>query len=262
MPAIFIIAAEALSRNLNKMGSRGNFGRYSSSSGCPLVTHLAYADDLLLLSAGDKTTIEMIKRNLECHEICSGQAVNRRKSKLYTHHSATNRSREELCTASGFQTDTTAFLYLGCPMTVGRRSKNLFEPLIQKIKMKVGGWQNKLLSPGGPLYILSACSPSKCIVSQIVGIFSSFFWGQQDNTAKHRWIGWDSILTTKEEGGLGIRKISEMIEAFIIKLWWKVRKDDSLWARYMRAKYLKKTPPSVVGANSGSSAVWRRLLKD
>ncbi|VFQ73133.1 unnamed protein product [Cuscuta campestris] len=46
------------------------------------------------------------------------------------------------------------------------------------------------------------------------------------------------MANLKEEGGLGIRSLEDTQEAYSIKLWWKVQTDETLWAKYMRARNL------------------------
>lgn len=70
----------------------------------------------------------------------------------------------------------------------------MFEPLIQKIKRKVEGWFNNLLSLGGklillkhilnsiPIYTLSACIPPKSVIAILEKLFNYFFWGHKNRT--------------------------------------------------------------------------------
>ncbi|KAH6782021.1 hypothetical protein C2S52_001168 [Perilla frutescens var. hirtella] len=53
------------------------------------------------------------------------------------------------------------------------------------------------------------------------------------------WISWETICLPISEGGLGIRQFGDLVTAFSWKLWWRFRARDSLWARYMWAKYLQ-----------------------
>lgn len=51
---------------------------------------------------------------------------------------------------------------------------------------------------------------------------------------------WGALCKTKESGGLGFRKFEEINLALLSKLAWRMaREDDSLWARTLRARYLK-----------------------
>ncbi|KAJ6827143.1 uncharacterized protein M6B38_367850 [Iris pallida] len=71
-PTLFIIATEILSRNLNKMGHRPSFSRFHTTSGCPLITHISYADDVLIFSSGDMHRVRQICQMLRRYEASSG----------------------------------------------------------------------------------------------------------------------------------------------------------------------------------------------
>lgn len=42
------------------------------------------------------------------------------------------------------------------------------------------------------------------------------------------------------ESGIGIRSLHDIIEIFFAKLWWQFRTSDSIWTRFMKAKYSKR----------------------
>lgn len=50
-PALFIIAAEALSKSLNHLHSNNNFKDFNMNANGPQINHLCYADDLVLFSS-------------------------------------------------------------------------------------------------------------------------------------------------------------------------------------------------------------------
>lgn len=71
-PMLFIIVVVALSWNLIRLGEHCSAHRYFATSGCPVVTHLAYADDLLLFCAGETSAISAYMNVLHKYENCSG----------------------------------------------------------------------------------------------------------------------------------------------------------------------------------------------
>lgn len=132
------------------------------------------------------------------------------------------------------------FLYLGCPIYVGRVKCSLFESLIDKIESKLEGWKAKILYMGGkitlithvlqsiPIYILAAMQPPKKIISIIEKIMADFLWGPNEGTKKHHWIAWNELCKPEEEGVFGFRALNDFIDAFSIKLWWNFRSQKSL----------------------------------
>lgn len=52
-------------------------------------------------------------------------------------------------------------------------------------------------------------------------------------------IGWEEVCQPKECGGLGLRKLKECNEAFMIKLGWQLLVNQSaLWVKIIRTKYM------------------------
>ena len=59
-PALFIIAAEVLSRGLNTLVGDLQFSPYFVTRGCPPLTHLAYADDIIIFCNGSKRSLACV----------------------------------------------------------------------------------------------------------------------------------------------------------------------------------------------------------
>ena len=70
-PALFIIASEYLSRGLNDLYNASPELYYYSKKGLR-VSHLAYADDLIIFSKGSKVGLEKILQFLKHYERVSG----------------------------------------------------------------------------------------------------------------------------------------------------------------------------------------------
>lgn len=71
-PALFIIGAEVFSRALNNLALRRGFSPFKVPSGCPIVTHLAYADDVLIFSSGTRKSLGMVMEVIAQYELLSG----------------------------------------------------------------------------------------------------------------------------------------------------------------------------------------------
>lgn len=65
----------------------------------------------------------------------------------------------------------------------------------------------------------------------------------------------------KEEGGLRFRSLHDISKALFSKLLWSLRVlTSSFWSTYIGNKFYKKIHPTIT-RNSGTSHVWRRMLK-
>ncbi|KAJ6843348.1 uncharacterized protein M6B38_297515 [Iris pallida] len=106
---------------------------------------------------------------------------------------------------------------------------------MERIRNKIARWHNSILSQGGKLVLLKhvLCSLSmytfatwnlpKMVTRQMERDFSSFFWGHYEGHGKRVWASWPTIARQYKEGVLGIRRLHEVVGAFSIKLWWKLR---------------------------------------
>ncbi|XP_060210336.1 uncharacterized protein LOC132637234 [Lycium barbarum] len=63
------------------------------------------------------------------------------------------------------------------------------------------------------------------------------------------------------EGGIGVRSLQEITESFSAKLWWTFRTAESLWTKFMKAKYSMRIHPMARKWNYTHSHTWRRLMK-
>ena len=71
-PALFVISAEVLSRFLNSMISQRDFMPFRVAQGCPIITHLAYADDIMIFWSGMKRSLKLVMKVLEDFAVVSG----------------------------------------------------------------------------------------------------------------------------------------------------------------------------------------------
>nr|XP_016446298.1 PREDICTED: uncharacterized protein LOC107771452 [Nicotiana tabacum] len=78
-PTLFILAAEAFYSNLYFCG----FGMPKWN---PKINHLTYADDMIIFSSSDETSLMLIMQVLNAYEAASGQLINKTKSAVYLHH--------------------------------------------------------------------------------------------------------------------------------------------------------------------------------
>ncbi|XP_025630405.1 uncharacterized protein [Arachis hypogaea] len=65
-----------------------------------------------------------------------------------------------------------------------------------------------------------------------------FLWGNAERSKKIHLLSWNKVCAPKNTGGLGIRHMSTMNHAFMIKAGWGlIERKDSLWAKVLRSKY-------------------------
>lgn len=252
-PALFILAQDVLSRSLNSdIGVEDGF--LTTKARCP--SHLMFADDIILFSNVKRRSIMKFMWILKRYQRNSGQLLNASKCKFFL-PGAAHRSRiRVVARATGFAQGCFPFRYLGVPVGPGKRRVAHFRPIIEKIMNKVQGWQAQLLSPAGrlvlikhvlssmPIYLLAVTDIPELVFKKIDSILANFFWGSSDYGRKRHWVNWKSVCKPVQEGGLGVRILRDIRDAFRLKQCWQIAAGDSIWVRFMRDKYSISTSPS------------------
>lgn len=149
----------------------------------------------------------------------------------------------------------------------------MFLFLRDKIAQRINGWGHRHLSFGGrftlikstleaiPIHIFQSIEPTTGILKQLEQMIARFFWGSSADHKRTHWISWEQICLPHEEGGLGIRRLKEVLYAFSAKLWWRLREKNSLWAEHMIQKYCTKKSSLSPSLPSNCSPMWRRLVR-
>lgn len=126
-PTLFIIAAEVLSRGLNKLHEDGRYKGYGLPKWSPKINHLAYADDTILFGSGGKCSVTKMMRVLKDYEDVSGQQINKEKSFFYLHEETPLAVGIRLRKITGIKMGLFPFTYLGCQSTMEREISHVLK---------------------------------------------------------------------------------------------------------------------------------------
>lgn len=141
------------------------------------------------------------------------------------------------------------------------------------LRKRLAGWKRKLLLQGGriilirhvlqslSLYNVVAFDLPKTVLHRIDAIYSNFLWGDIDNKHKYHLINWKNCYFRTQEGGIGVRNLDDLNEAFAMKLWWRFRTSTTLWANFVKFKYASKIHPIDCVYKVGVSFSCLRILR-
>ncbi|CAH9059413.1 unnamed protein product [Cuscuta epithymum] len=264
-PFLFILASEAFSRGIKWHMEHGSIKQYWMGSFGYSISHLGFADDLLIFLNGEARSLVNFNKFLNSYQRASGQTINLQKSSFLCGRKARAGLISHIL---GMQEADLPIKYLGVPLHKGINRVSYCMDLIHKFDQKLSTWKQNNLSMAGrlilvkhvlntiPLHILAADKLPKKVVSIIDKKMACFFWGSSNEKKKYHWISWSKLCYPTEEGGIGIRHLSDIEKAFSLKLWWKWKVSDSLWANFMRARYPRglNMVPKV-----SDSPIWRRI---
>lgn len=110
------------------------------------LSHLFFLDDIFLFTQAKARDCKNLSRILQ--KICrsSGQIMSVTKSHLWFSPNTTRRIKEQVVGIFGIPTTDHIGTYIGTPIFTTRRTANSYQYLVDKIQMKIEGWQAKYLS--------------------------------------------------------------------------------------------------------------------
>lgn len=248
-PLLFVLAQQVLTVNLNRKIRNGEISSYKVGRQELPISHLLYADDVLVFTNGASRSLHNLMRLLRSYEKSSGQFTNTGKSSFYIGKRTLHRAAP-IANITGITKSDFPIRYLGVPIFAGRSRLVYFEHLVDKVRRKLDGWKAKILSFAGkltllkavlssvPIYTLASSYVPITIIKRIEQIMSHFLWNSRGERRMH-WVNWDAVCSPKEEGGLGVRRLAHIQQGLHGKLMWLVLQGDTLWGRFARSKYFR-----------------------
>ena len=272
-PILFVMVMNILSLMLNKAATNGTFNLHHGCEDINL-THLCFADDLLVFLDGSGDSLEGILKVLDEFEQLSGLAININKTSLFASGIPDN-DLQDIDSRFGLKPESLPIRYLGTPLSSKRLSVSDFDPLLLQIKKKITSWTVKTLSLAGRYTLISSVITGivgfwtsafilpKRVHKKINSLLSSFFWHGTIGISTGAKVSWHHISFPKSEGGLGIRNFYSWNQTCGLKLIWMLFfRSGSIWVAWIRRRYLSTSPFWALNEKNYSfSWIFRKLLK-
>ncbi|KAA0026071.1 uncharacterized protein E6C27_scaffold581G00620 [Cucumis melo var. makuwa] len=247
-PFLFVMVMEVLSRMLNKIPQSFQFHHRCEKV---KLTHLTFADDLMIFCAADELSIRFIRDCLQKFGELSGLFANPRKSSIFV-AGVNNENASHLATCMGFARGNLPVRYLGLPLLTGRLRSNDCAPLIQRITSQIRSWNARVLSFAGRLQLVRSVLRSLQVYwasvfvlpayvhNEVDKILRSYLWRGKEEGRGGIKVAWVDVCLPFEEGGFGIRDGPSWNIASTLKiLWLMLTNSGSLWVAWVEAYILK-----------------------
>uniref|UniRef100_A0A2N9GX79 Reverse transcriptase domain-containing protein n=1 Tax=Fagus sylvatica TaxID=28930 RepID=A0A2N9GX79_FAGSY len=223
-PLLFVLVMEALTRLMDKAVYEQLLEGFAVNTHNRLdlkISHLLFADDTLIMCGADRDQLLHLKGVLMCFEAVIGGRIT-----------------------------TLPMKYLGLPLGARYKSKEIWNPILEKMERRLAEWKRLYLSKGGrltlikstlsslPTYFLSLFPIPSSVAKRIKKIQRDFLWGGIGEEFKYHLVNWRTVCTPIPMGGLGIRQTIPFNQALMGKWLWRfATENNAFWRQVIASKY-------------------------
>ncbi|GJZ37651.1 RNA-directed DNA polymerase, eukaryota, reverse transcriptase zinc-binding domain protein [Tanacetum coccineum] len=244
---LFILVMEGLHNAFEEAVGNGLITGVNIKNSTINVSHLFYADDVIITTDWNAKDMDNIIRVLHVFYLASGLKINIHKSNIY----GIGVNKDEvlsMASNAGCIAGDIPFNYLGLPIGSNMKSIASWKTLVDRFHMRLSSWKANLLSIGGRLtliksvlgslgiYYLSIFRAPESVLQDLERIRAKFFWGGNKDKNKMAWVKWPIILNSFDKGGLNIGSLKAFNLALLQKWRWRLLSSpNALWVQVIKA---------------------------
>lgn len=154
-PYLFTMAMEVFNLLMKKNIRDAEDFTYHQGCRKLKITHLGFADDLIVFSHGDCNSVKVIKKTLDEFSQFSGLKVNMQKSTIFF-GGLSIPEQVNIVQILLFTIGKLPVRYLGVPLITKKISVTECKPLVEKVRSRVQDWRNRTLSYAGRLQLFAS----------------------------------------------------------------------------------------------------------
>lgn len=232
-----------LSRQLGSLKQIPDFNFHSKCERLN-ITHLMYADDLLLFSRGDEVCTSLLLHAFHSFSRASGLEANMDKTNIYL-GGVDDAYKAKIVDRFKVSKGEFPFRYLGVPLSVKKLSYTQCKPIIERVTAGAKSWTVRSLSYAGRLQLIKTvllslhafwCQISilpKKAIKEIQSICRVYLWTGNTNPSRKTLVAWHTLCLPRTAGGWNVKEMS-LWKAAVTKLLWALAyKKDKLWCRWV-----------------------------
>ncbi|GJV15406.1 hypothetical protein Tco_1360729 [Tanacetum coccineum] len=208
------------------------------------ITHLYFADDLIVFCYGDVKSIRINKETIKEFNKYSGLYPNMGKSIIFFNN-VCEQTRQYILNIISFKIGKLPMKYLGVPLLAKCLGVVDCKVLVDKVKVKAF------------VYLLP-----KIVINDIDKILKGFLWNQSESSNGKSKIAWKMVCRPKDKGGLGFKPLKEWNEDLPIKHMWNIiAKKNTLFDQWVNKVKLKGKNMWEVDVDKSDSWNWKIMLE-
>ena len=263
---------EYLSRVLGRVGEQKAFKYHPRCNGVKLH-HLAFADDLIVCSRGNKDGVQLLLRGLATFTAASGLVANSGKSNVYFCN-VDEDTKSYIISKSGFA-EGQFLKYLGVNVSAKKLTVDDCQVLVDKMVSKIRKWGSKTMSYTARTQLVNSVLIAiqsywanifilpKKVIDQVMAICRNFIWDGRAVYSRAPPVAWDIVCRpNKKQGGLGVLNCHRWNVAAIGKYVWDIaNKNESLWLKWVNHHYIKGRNWKRMPCPTSASWQWKQVWK-
>lgn len=161
-----------------------------------------------------------------------------------------NTRRNMLVQLSGFTLGYIPFQYLGCPIFQGKPKCIYFQPIVDRIKVKLATWKGVLLTIMGRVQLVKSIVHSMLVysfhiyrwpirfVTMLDQWIKKFVWSGDIFTRKIYTVSWKQICLPWESGGLDLKSTRSTNSTLLLHLSWKLFTQNTQCSQILQQRFL------------------------
>lgn len=240
---------EKLSRTIQAQVEMGNWKPVSPGRNSTPLSHLLFADDLLLFTEASLPSAANLEATLSAFGRALGLSINKGKSSTMFSGSVMEEERQAITHLMGFPETVVVTSYLGFPAINGRVRRDTFQFIVDRMTTKLSGRKRMFLNKAGrttlarsvlaavPFYYMQAMWIPEATCNLIDKTLRNFIWKDSHGHGIHL-VKWSTVAQPRSYGGLGLRRARHLNIAFLGKLVADlVTNKETSWVSILRNSY-------------------------
>ncbi|XP_074297198.1 uncharacterized protein LOC141627896 [Silene latifolia] len=216
------------------------------------LTHLCFADDLILFCKGDRASIELMINAFHFFSKASGLKLNKEKSNFYA-NGVDEGLLKEVEVTTGMCRGSVPFKYLGVTVSPKRLSIGDCTCLVDNVIDRIKGMGTRHLSYAGRVVLIKDVLSTlhnywgrifilpKTVIKRIEAVCRDFLWHGREPESSPALVAWERV--------------------FGKYVWWIENKEDHLWVKWVHAIYIKGKVWKDYSSPINSSWAWRKICQ-
>jgi len=212
-PYLFVFCMERLGEMIQEEVRVGRWLPLQVSANGPTISHLFFADDVLLFAKSKPSQERLINNILDDFCSISGLKVSLDKSRVFASAGVTRRRKESITSTTHIQFTSNLGNYLGFQIHHGRIKKEDFSSIMERVSSKLASWKWRLLNKPGrvtlansvltaiPAYSMQIQWLPQYVCDHLDKTVHNFIWKGSTNKGMNM-VGWEKLLNLRRMGVL------------------------------------------------------------